>query len=239
MRIGRIAHLLDGAGEQLLAQEDAGVLGKEAKDEAGHELVEIVPPRLALPIRIFLQQLQIEPVEAARGLNINRVVANLPNGGDASERQEKAKMIGKLGVGASNCLAQSQVFRLQKLAIGRQNELRLGRRGFGTGLQSRQRGGDGPLIARRNMNVGALQNPFRHIGGVGGSYTKFLERGGLVPECFQEGIGELLPLEGPLGKVGDSLFDFDGVHARNARLLVSEAGLRRLTPPMAETLAAR
>ena len=67
MGVGRVprAHLLDGGGEQALAVEDVGVLGEEAEDQPRHEVVHVVAALGRAPFGIVLQQLDIEPVQAA------------------------------------------------------------------------------------------------------------------------------------------------------------------------------
>ena len=97
------------------AVEDVGVLGEEAEDQPGQKVVHILPARRRVPVRIVLQQLDIEPVEAARGLDVKSVFADLLDGGDAGQRQEEAEMVREVGVGAGDGLAITR-FSASKLS---------------------------------------------------------------------------------------------------------------------------
>ena len=73
MRVGasRVALICSiGLSEETLAMEDVGVLGEEAEDQPRHEVVHVVAALGRAPIRIVLQQLDIEPVEAAGRLDV-------------------------------------------------------------------------------------------------------------------------------------------------------------------------
>ena len=63
---------------------------------------------------------------------------DLPDGRDARERQEKAEMVRKIGVGAGDRLAARQVLGLEGVPIGRQNEFRFGPDRRRAGLQRDQ-----------------------------------------------------------------------------------------------------
>src|SRR5262249_53090811 len=81
--------LLDCFGEDVVAVEDAGALSKKAEDEPCHELIKIGPPRFYIPIWVLFQQLDIKLVELVRRADIDRVIFDLPDGGDAGERQHQ------------------------------------------------------------------------------------------------------------------------------------------------------
>ena len=89
------AHLLDRGGEQAVAVEDAGVLGEEAEDQPGEEMVEVLPAGRRVPVRVLLEQLDVELVEAAGGPDVEGVFADLLDRGDAGQRQEEAEVIGE------------------------------------------------------------------------------------------------------------------------------------------------
>ena len=93
--VGRIprAHLLDGGGEQAVAVEDVGVLGEEAEDQPRHEMVHVVAALGRAPFGVVLQQLDIEPVQAAGRPDVEGAFADLLDGGDAGQRQEEAEMV--------------------------------------------------------------------------------------------------------------------------------------------------
>ena len=107
VRVGRVprAHLLDGGGEQAAAVEDVGVLGEEAEDQPGHEVVHVRAALGRAPVGVVLQQLDVEPVQPAGGPDVERVLADLPDGGDARQRQEEAEVVREIGVGAGDGLA--------------------------------------------------------------------------------------------------------------------------------------
>ena len=63
---------------------------------------------------------------------------DLPDGGDAGQRQEEAEMVGKVLVGAGDGFAAGQILGLEVHAVGRQDELRLGLGGRGAVLQRRR-----------------------------------------------------------------------------------------------------
>ena len=77
MRVGRIlrAHLLDGVGEQAVADEDVGVLGEEAEDQPRHEVIHVVAALGRAPLGVVLQKLDIEPVQAAGRPDVEGVFA--------------------------------------------------------------------------------------------------------------------------------------------------------------------
>ena len=93
VRIGRVAlaHLLDGSGEQAATVEDVRIFGEEAEDEAGHEVIHVVPPRLGGPLQVFPQKLDIELVELPGGPHVDGVVLDLLDGGDARRGRKKPK----------------------------------------------------------------------------------------------------------------------------------------------------
>ena len=76
-------------------------------------------------------RLDIEPVEKACRLDVKGALADLLDGADPGQRQEEAKVIGKVDVGTGDRLARGQVFGLKIGAIGGQDEFRLGLDGGG------------------------------------------------------------------------------------------------------------
>jgi hypothetical protein len=148
---GRVAHLLDRGGEQAGAVEDAGVLGEEAEDEPRHEVVHVVAALDRAPFGIVLQQPDIKPIQATGGPDVEGAFADLFDGRDAGEWQEKAEMVREIGIGAGDGLVACQVLGLESLSVRRQDELRLGPGRRRTGLQGGQRfdglagGGNGDM----------------------------------------------------------------------------------------------
>jgi hypothetical protein len=91
------------------------------------------------PFGIVLQQLDIKPVQSAGGPDVEGAFADLPDGGDAGERQKEAEMVREIGIGAGDRIAARQVLGLERVAIGRQDELRLGPSGSNLTLGTRGR----------------------------------------------------------------------------------------------------
>ena len=138
MRVRPVAvrHLVDGGGEQVVADEDVGVFGEEAEDQPRHEVVHVVAFVRAAPVGVVLDQLDIEPVEAAGRADVKGAFADLLDGGDAGERQEEAEMVGEIGVAAGDGFAGGDVLGLEVDAIGGEDELRLGAGGGGAVAQA-------------------------------------------------------------------------------------------------------
>ena len=201
MGVGRIprAHLFDRRGEQAGAVEDVGVLGKEAEDQPRHQMVHVMAALDGSPLGVVLQQFDIEAVETARRPDVEGAFADLPDGGDAGERQEEAEMVRELGMGAGDGLAARQVLGLERLSVGRQNELRFGpgrrragpQRGEGRGDLAG--GGDG------DMDVVRLKDTTQ-VGPVRLALAQAPEGRLLVAEGLQEGERELAGVERPLGE---------------------------------------
>ena len=122
-----------------VAVEDARVLSEETEDEPRHEMVHVVAALARPPLGVVLQQLDVEPVQAARGPDVEGIFGDLLDGGDAGERQEEAEMVGKVLVGAGDRLAAREILGLEIHAVGREDELCLGLGGGGARLQSGQR----------------------------------------------------------------------------------------------------
>ncbi|MDR2875671.1 MAG: hypothetical protein LBV44_07065 [Methylobacillus sp.] len=89
--------------------------------------------RVRAPFGVIFEQLDIEPVEAAGGADVKGVFADLPDGADAGKREEEAEMIGKVGVIAGHHFTTGEVFGLEGVAIGGEDE-------FGFGLGSSRAG---------------------------------------------------------------------------------------------------
>ena len=79
-----------------VAVEDVGVLGEEAEDQPRHEVVHVVAARGRAPVGVVLQQLDIEPVQAAGRPDVEGAFADLLDGGDAGQRQEEAEVVGEI-----------------------------------------------------------------------------------------------------------------------------------------------
>jgi hypothetical protein len=207
--------LVDGAGEEEFAVEDAGILGEEAEDQPGEKVVEILPAVRGIPIRVLLQQFDVETVEAAGGLDVERVFADLLDGGDACQRQKEAKFIAKLGVAAGNGLAIDEIFGLKVLAVGGEDELGLVAVS-GRTLPQLAESRCHSAFADLEMDVVALEYPARRVGLVCVSAFQPFEGGFLIPEGFEEGIWESFWVEGRFREPRNGFFYFDCVHSNTA-----------------------
>lgn len=200
MQIARIAvaHLREGVSEQARAVENVGVFSEEAEDQSRHEVVHFMTAISGAPSWVVLEQLHIEPVQAAGGPNVKRVLADLLDRGNACQWQEKAKVVGELRVVTGDRLTAFQLFSLQRFTIGGEYVLGLGPRSSRAGFERRQRLSDLAGLTHRQMDIAGLQHAAQ-IGLVGCSRTQALEGGLLVTKGLQEGIRELDPIKGLAG----------------------------------------
>ena len=97
--------------------KDIRIFSKETEDQPSHKVVQLLPALRFVPIRVFLQQLNIEAVEATRSPDIKGILTDLLDCCNACQRQEKPKVVMKVGIIASNSLTIRQVFRLKTFAI--------------------------------------------------------------------------------------------------------------------------
>ena len=115
----RLGHLLDGPGEEVVLGEDASVLREEAEDKACEKVVEFLATFIGIPIRVITPELNIELVHPPGRLDIEGVVADLLDGGDAREGQEEPELVRKLREGAGEGLAVDEVLGFDELAVRR------------------------------------------------------------------------------------------------------------------------
>lgn len=197
MRVAAVAlaHLLDGLGEQTLAVEDVGVFGKEAKNQARHEVVHVGAALGPGPVRVFIQQLDVELVQPPGGAHVNGVVLDLLDGGDAGQRQEEAEMIGEIWIGTSDGFTRDQLFRFERLTIGGEDELGLDLGGGRAGAQCLEGVAHSACCAHGDVDIVTLKHAARYIGGVVVAATQALESCVFVAESGQERERELFPLK--------------------------------------------
>src|SRR5207248_11218095 len=117
-----------------------------------------------VPVGVFFEQLNVQPVESARGLDVEGVLADLFDRGDPGQRQEEAEVIVKVGIGAGNGFAINEVFGFEGFAIGGQDELGLLASGGGTLSQRREGRRYFAFRANLDMDVVALQHAAVQIG---------------------------------------------------------------------------
>ena len=135
------------------------------------------------PVGVVLEQLDVKTVQAAGGANVKRAFADLLDGGNARQRRQEAKVIGKVRLGTG-----------ERFAIGGKDEPGLGTRRGRAGLEGGERGGDGARLAHGHVNIAGLQHA-AEVGFVGPASAQSLERGVLVAEGLQEGKGKLVPIK--------------------------------------------
>ena len=121
-------------------------------------------------------------------------------------------MVGEIGVAAGDGLASGDIFGFQINAIGGKDELRLGAGGGGAIAQGGERCRDIARRTGRKVDVVGLQDA-AEVGLVRRAGAQPLDGRVLVAEGYEEGIWELGSIKGLLGEFGNSLFDFNGVHA--------------------------
>ena len=68
-------------------------------------MIHIMAPRGRTPLGIVLEQLDIQPVEAAGGSNVKSVLSDLLDCRNTGEWQEKTEMVGEVLVGTGDGFA--------------------------------------------------------------------------------------------------------------------------------------
>jgi hypothetical protein len=156
--------------------------------------------------KLVLSQSNVRHVKAGV-LDVERTFPHLPDRRDAGQRQEQAKMVREVSIGAGNrAIVRGQVFRLKKIAVRRQHKARLRPSRRWARFQRRKRPRDLAGLACGNMDVVGLQDAAQ-IGLVGLALTQSLERGLLVSERLQERVRELFGLKRALRQRRDGFFD--------------------------------
>ncbi len=206
-----VGHLPDRGREEVVAHEDAGVLGEEAEDQPGHETVEIAALGLRVPVGVVLEELHVEAVEASGGLDVDGVVLDLGHRRDAGERQEEAEMVAEIGQGAGQNLAGGQLLRLDLCAVGGEDEAGLLPRRHRAFAQAGECFDGRAGLGDDDVDVVALQDAV-HVGLVGVAAAEAVEGRLLVAERLEELEREFLGIEEGFGECGDGLLDFDSVH---------------------------
>ena len=94
-------HLFKCSAEEVVAEEDVGVFGEEAEDEARHEVVHVVAAVGACPVGVVLEECGVEAVEFCGGADVEGAVADGLDGADARQAQEEAEVVGEVSVVAN------------------------------------------------------------------------------------------------------------------------------------------
>ncbi|MNE48314.1 hypothetical protein D3C80_1427700 [compost metagenome] len=107
------------------------------------------------PVRVLVQQLDVQLVQAAGGAHVDGVVLDLLDGGDAGQRQQEAEVVGKVRVVAGDGFTRDQFFGLQRLPVGGEDELGFGFCGGRAGAQGLECFAHTARLACGDMNVAA------------------------------------------------------------------------------------
>ena len=163
-----------------------------------------------LPFGIVLPQFNIEPVQATRRPDVEGVLSNLPNRGDASQSQKEAEVVREVLVGTGDRLAVGHLLSFKIHTVSGKNELGLGFDGGRALPQCGQRPGHVAGVAGGDVDVVGLEYPAQ-VGLVGCTGTETLDGRLLVAKGFEEGVGEVLRVEWLLCQQRHCLFNFNGV----------------------------
>lgn len=158
-----LAVLVYRSRKQSLAVENVGVLGEEAEYQPCHEMVHVQTARVSSPIRVLAQQFHVQLVQPARGAHVNGVVLDLLDGGDARQRQEEAEVVGEVRIRTGYGFATSQFLGLQRLTVGRKDELALAFAVARAGTQCLEGLTHRAGCAHRHVDVVALEHASRYI----------------------------------------------------------------------------
>ncbi len=215
MSIRRVAgtHLIDGGREEAGAAKDVRIFGEETEDEPGHEVVHVMAAIRGGPILVILEQLDVEAVEPAGGFDVKRVLADLPDGSNAGQREEEAEVVGEVWVSAGDCFAIDDVFGLEGFPVRGEDEFSLLLGGGGTLPQRGKSRGHLAFTADLEVNIVPLQNTARQIGLVRSPAAQPLNRCFLVSERFEKRERKFFSYERSASEVRHCLFNFNGVHA--------------------------
>ena len=137
------------------------------------------------------EKLDIEFVQARGGPDVECVLANLLDSGDAGKRQEEAEVIGKIGIGASDSLAGIEVLGFQRHAVGRQDELDLVRHGLRARAQLGEGFADQVFQADRDMDIACLEYAALNVRLVKRRRSKSVDRRSFVTKGGKEREREL------------------------------------------------
>lgn len=120
-------------------------------------------------------------------------------------------MVGDVLVGAGDGFAAVEVFGFNVDAVGGEDEFDFGFGVGGAGFEGGECCRDLARVAGEDVDVVCLEYA-AEVGFVGCARTQAFDGGGFVAEGFEEGVGEGCRVKGVFCKVGDGLFDLNGVH---------------------------
>ena len=107
-----------------------------------------------VPVRVIFEQFDVKTVEPRRSLDVKGILADLLDGRDARQRQEKSKVVRKIGVITGDRFTINGVLSLKTLAVSRQNEFGFIPRRRRAFAQSRERARD--LARRTNLQMDVI-----------------------------------------------------------------------------------
>ena len=134
-------------------------------------------------------------------------------------------MVGKVGKRAGYGVATGEVFGLEHVAIGGEDEFGLVAGGGRAASERSQSRACLPLRNGGKVDVAGLQQGADGVGAAQVAFVGFArlqapDGGFLVAKCQQKGVGELGSIKGLQGKFGNGGFDFDGVHVLGSGYLL-------------------
>ncbi len=206
------AHLRDGSGEQPLAVEDVGIFGEETEDQPGHKVVQIRAARGLIPLRVFLQQFDVQAIEATGSLDIKGIFTDLLDRCDPRQQQEKPEVVVKVGILAGDGLAIDEIFGLKARAVGGKDEFGFVASGGRAITQGRERRSHLAIAANVQVNIVALEHAAGQIRLVRAAAVEPFKGRLLISEGFEKGKREHRRVKGRFGKPGDGFFNFNGIH---------------------------
>ena len=125
-------------------------------------------------------------------------------------------MVGEVGIGGGDGVARiaatDEFLGFQCLAVGGKDEAGLGFGSGGAGAQGLEGFADLAGGADGKVDVVAQQDAAGDLRAIAVAGAQPFERGFLVAEGGEEGIGEFRRIEGLKREIGYGLFDFYGVH---------------------------
>src|SRR5690606_35823691 len=153
----------------------------------------------------------VEAIEPTSGSDVECVLFDLLDGADTRQGQKKAKVVWEILVSARDSFAGQEIFCLKFDAIGGEDEACLCSTRGRTGLQSCQCLSNASRVAGQDVDVVRLKNAAK-VGLVCSPGSQTPQSRFLITEGGKEVIRKLYWVERLIGKIGDGLFDFYGIH---------------------------
>ena len=148
------------------------------------------------PVGIGAEELDVELVQPAGGADVDGVVLELADGGDAGEGKEEAEVIGQVGQEVRDGLLRAGcVFGFEESAVGGEEELGASRGRLGAGAEAVEGLASLAGMAGGEVNVvdeedRATSRSGRHVRLVEVALAETLERGLLLVEGGKDWNGK-------------------------------------------------